>query len=89
VEQLGDRVRSALGSQADAVELIEAVSETPLNRLPPQAIARLGMSEGQKNVLVKTVLRHPTRTLTSEEANSLRNDVYSALHEGTNHQWAG
>ena len=47
------------------------------------------MSEGQKNVLVKIVLRHPTRTLTSEEANRLRNDIYDALHEGTNHQWAG
>jgi phenylalanyl-tRNA synthetase alpha chain len=89
VEQLGDRVRSALGSQADAVELIDAVSETPINQLPPQAIARIGMSQGQKNVLLKVVLRHPTCTLTSEEANRLRNDIYAALHEGTNHQWAG
>ena len=88
VEELGDRVRSALGREADAVELIDVLSQTPIEQLPPQAIARIGISEGQKNVLLKVILRHPTRTLTSEEANHLRNDIYAAVHEGTSHQWA-
>ena len=87
-EELGDRVRSALGSRTDAVETVEVLTQTPIEELPPQAIARIGMLQGQKNVLVKVVLRHPTRTLTSEEGNRLRDDIYAALHEGTTHQWA-
>ena len=76
-EELGDRVRSALGSRADAVETVEVLTQTPIEELPPQAIARIGMMHGQKNVLVKVVLRHPTRTLTSEEANRLRDNIYA------------
>ena len=88
IEELGDRVRSALRARVEAVEAIEVLSQTRIEDLPAQAIARIGMGEGQKNVLVRVVLRHPTRTLTSEEANRLRNDVYVAIHEGTTHQWA-
>jgi len=39
-------------------------------------------------VLVRLVLRHPTRTLTAEEGNAIRNRVYAAVHEGDAHQWA-
>jgi phenylalanyl-tRNA synthetase alpha chain len=64
------------------------VSETPASGLPAQAVARIGLRHGQKNVLVRLVLRHPTRTLTAEEANRTRNAVYAAIHEGGEHQWA-
>lgn len=87
-EELGDRVRAALGSDARCVEQIEAVAETPYEALPPQAIARLGMQPGQKNVLVRVVLRDLERTLTHAEANALRNRIYLALHQGSQHQWA-
>jgi phenylalanyl-tRNA synthetase alpha chain len=87
-EELGDRVRAALGSQARCVEQVEVVSETPYEALPPQAVARLGMEPGQKNVLVRVVLRDLERTLTHAEANALRNQIYRALHEGSQHQWA-
>jgi phenylalanyl-tRNA synthetase alpha chain len=40
-EDLGDRVREALGPDADAVEEVTVLAETPPDRLPPQAIARL------------------------------------------------
>jgi phenylalanyl-tRNA synthetase alpha chain len=65
------------------------MGETPGAELPPQAIARIGLRPGQKNVLVRLVLRHPARTMTAEEANRVRNRVYAAVHEGDAHQWAG
>jgi phenylalanyl-tRNA synthetase alpha chain len=88
VEDLGDRVRDALGRDADAVEEVAVLAETPHDRLPAQAIARLGLRPGQKNVLVRVVLRHLERTLTDEEANRMRDRVYAALHQGSTHQWA-
>ena len=88
VEDLGDRVRDALGRDADAVEEVAVLAETPHDRLPAQAIARLGLRPGQKNVLVRVVLRHLERTLTDGEANQLRDRIYAALHQGSAHQWA-
>jgi phenylalanyl-tRNA synthetase alpha chain len=87
-EDLGDRVREALGPDADAVEEVAVLAQTPHDRLPPQAVARLGIHPGQKNVLVRVVLRHLERTLTDEEANRMRDRVYAALHRGSAHQWA-
>ena len=87
-EELGDRVRAALGDRADAVEAVEILSETPGAELPTVARERLGLRPGQKNVLVRVVLRHPDRTLTRDEANTLRDDVYDALHRGTVDVWA-
>jgi hypothetical protein len=43
---------------------------------------------GQRNRLVRVVLRHLERTLTDDEANALRDRVYAAVHQGTRHQWA-
>ena len=87
-EELGDRVRDALGDRADAVETIELVAETPGDELPTPAAERLGLRPGQKNVLLRVVLRHPTKTLTDREANELRDSVYAAIHEGTEWTWA-
>ena len=87
-EDLGDRVRSALGERAKSVEEVSVVSETSYAALPPLARARLGMGPTQKNVLLRVVLRDPDRSLTHEEANTLRDDVYAALHEGSVHAWA-
>ena len=58
-----------------------------MEALPPQAVARIGIRPGQVNLLVRLVLRHPTRTLTDQDANRLRDDVYALLHDGTTHQW--
>jgi phenylalanyl-tRNA synthetase alpha chain len=87
-EELGDRVRGALGTDASRVESVEVLSETPCDELPPAAIHRLGISVGQKNVLVRIVLRDLERTLTHEEANRLRDEVYAAIHRGAVWQWA-
>ncbi|HEX3328681.1 MAG TPA: hypothetical protein VHS27_02100 [Gaiellales bacterium] len=88
-EEIGDRVRRALDPAAlDAVEEVRVVGETPGAELPPQAVARIGLRPGQKNVVVRLMLRHPTRTLTADEGNTIRNRVYAAVHEGDVHQWA-
>ena len=87
-EELGDRVRVALGVEAEGIEAVTVVSETPGADLPPQAVERLGLQPGQKNMLVRLILRHPTRTLTDGEANALRDRVYAVIHEGCVYQWA-
>ena len=87
-EELGDRVREVLGRRSQLVESVEVLSETPYGDLPPAAVERLGISSGQKNTLLRVVLRDLGRALTDEEANGLRDEVYAALHEGTAWQWA-
>jgi phenylalanyl-tRNA synthetase alpha chain len=87
-EELGDRVRQALRERAESLESVEVRSETAYDALPPAARERIGMTPGQKNVLVRIVIRDLVRTLTSAEANELRDAVYASLHEGSAWQWA-
>ncbi|MEE9279799.1 MAG: hypothetical protein V3V67_06455 [Myxococcota bacterium] len=87
-EELGDRVRTALGDEARSIETVEVLSETPYAALPDPAKQRLGIRAGQKNVLVRVVLRDHDRTLTHAEANRLRDRIYGALHQGSLHEWA-
>jgi phenylalanyl-tRNA synthetase alpha chain len=89
VEDLGDRVRAALGDRAAAVESVAVVSRTDHDALPAAARARIGLAPGQHNLLVRVVLRDLERTLTALEANALRDRIYAALHRGAAHQWAG
>jgi phenylalanyl-tRNA synthetase alpha chain len=81
-EVLGDRVRQALGADADAAESVDLRGETSYDDLPEVARLRLQLRPGQRNVLVRLILRPLDRTLTDAEANHLRDRVYSALHEG-------
>jgi len=87
-ETIGDRVRDALGAGAGRVEEVRVLSATAYQQLPASAISRLGARPGQKNLLVRVVLRDLDQTLTSEAANILRDRIYRALHQGTEHQWA-
>lgn len=70
------------------MEVVEVLGETPYDELRPSARERLGIAPGQKNVLLRVVLRDLQRTLTNAEANLLRDLVYAALHEGSVHTWA-
>lgn len=88
-EELGDRVREALGERAASVESVELVAATPAAALPPAARKRLGMRPGQENALLRLVIRDLDRTLTSAEANEIRDRVYAALHRGDAWEWAG
>jgi phenylalanyl-tRNA synthetase alpha chain len=87
-EQLGDGVRAALGDRCDVVESIEVRSETLYGALPAAAVRRLCIEPDQKNVLLRVVLRALDRTLTHAECNTLRDDIYAALHRGKVSEWA-
>jgi phenylalanyl-tRNA synthetase alpha chain len=87
-EDIGDRVRDELGHQANVVEEVTVLSESAHSALPRAAIERLGMSEGQKNMLVSIVIRPLERTLSDGDANHIRDRIYDAIHQGSNHQWA-
>ena len=81
-ELLGDRVRRALNGQADDLESVELLALTPRADLPVSARERLQIREGQANALIRLVLRPLTKTMTDQQANRIRDDVYVALHEG-------
>jgi phenylalanyl-tRNA synthetase alpha chain len=88
-EELGDAIRDSLPPEIlDAVEEVVLLGETPARDLPAPAIARIGLQPGQKNVLLRLVLRHPTRTLTADQANRIRDRIYATVHRGTVSQWA-
>jgi phenylalanyl-tRNA synthetase alpha chain len=87
-EDLGDRVREALGDDAACVESVQIVARTPGAELPAAARARLGARPEQDNLLVRVVLRGLDRTLTDREANVLRDRVYAAIHQGSAYQWS-
>lgn len=87
-ELLGDRVRALLGDDAAVVESVEVVSVTPAGALPPAARDRLGIGDGQHNLLLRLVVRALDRTLTAREANEVRDRVYAGLHRGRRWTWA-
>jgi phenylalanyl-tRNA synthetase alpha chain len=86
-EDLGDKVREALAEKADIVEEVSILSETSYAALPPSAIKRMGIGQGQKNVLLRVVLRALDRTMTDEECNTYRDAIYAAVHQGTAWEW--
>lgn len=79
---VGDRVRAALGDRAADLESVELLSVTSYDDLPAAARRRLGIGLGQANALVRVTLRPIERTLTSAEANRLRDAIYATIHEG-------
>ncbi|MFI7575969.1 hypothetical protein [Micromonospora sp. NPDC049497] len=87
-ELLGGAVRTALGAAADDLESMSILSSTPYAHLPRAARARLGLRPDQVNVVLRLVVRPLGGTLTAEQANRLRDDVYAAVHEGPNWEWA-
>lgn len=82
VELLGDRVREALGRDAEMVEAVTILSTTPYAELPGTARQRLGICPHQRNVLVRLDIRPFDRTITDAAANALRDRVFRALHQG-------
>lgn len=87
-EELGDRVRCSLAAASGGIESVEVLSETSYLELSLAARRRLGIAPGQKNVLVRLIIRDLDRTLTSAEANELRDAVYAVLHQGSVRTWA-
>jgi phenylalanyl-tRNA synthetase alpha chain len=81
-EVVGDRVREALGADAELLESVRVLTQTRYADLPLPARQRLGITPDQVNLLVRMVLRPLGRTLTDAAANAVRDRVYAALHEG-------
>jgi phenylalanyl-tRNA synthetase alpha chain len=69
------------------IETIKIISETSYSNLPEIAIKRLGIKTGQKNVLLRIVLRDLAKTLESEKANNIYNEIYQKIHKGTAGYW--
>jgi phenylalanyl-tRNA synthetase alpha chain len=81
-EELGDRIRDAMGTDAEVIEAVTILSETSYADLLPAARQRLGMDEAHKNVLVRITIRPFDRTLTGTQVNTLRDRIYDAIHQG-------
>jgi len=80
-EDICETIRDAIGTDIQMLESVEVLSETPYEQLPPVAIDRLGIKPGQKNILVRIVLRSPERSLLQEETNLLRDKIYLAVDQ--------
>ena len=81
-EDVGDRVRTLLGSYAGLVEEVTIRSVTPPELLPATSRERLGIRPGEVNVLVGVVLRDLHTALPKEVANALRDRIYAGLMDG-------
>jgi phenylalanyl-tRNA synthetase alpha chain len=78
-ETIGDLIREALGDDAPLVEKVELLSRTSYADLHDAARERLGIVAGQENLLLRLVLRPVDRTMTSGEANTLRDRIMDTL----------
>lgn len=81
-ETLGDRIRAGLGEDVEVIESVDVLTRTAHDELPVPARERLAIRPGQSNLLMRIILRPIDRTLTSQEANTMRNTIYRAVHQG-------
>ena len=79
-EEVGDLVRESLGADARLVEEIAVRGVTEPADLPEAARERLGIGDGEVNVLLRVVLRDLDGSIPGEVANDLRDRIYAALH---------
>jgi len=90
--ELTERDVVAIRSSAPVVlrhaEALTAALYEKFLALPRSARERMGVRPGQRNLLVRVVLRALTRTLSAAEANVLRDRIYAGLHEGERHEWS-
>lgn len=85
MDLLGETVRETLGEQSQWIEELKLLSTTSYEQLPPTAQQRLGMQPHHVNLLLRIVLRHPTKSIPTQLANEIRNRVYLALNQGIHH----
>lgn len=82
IEDITEKIWRAVGqNKVDLIEEITILSETSYEQLPPVARERLGAKEGQKNLLIRIVIRSINRTLVKKEADTIRDLAYLAVHE--------
>lgn len=80
-------LRSVDTETQNIIETIKIISETTYDKLPDVAIERLGIQEGQKNILLRIILRDLETTLEGETANKIYTTIYKAIHKGTGGYW--
>lgn len=81
-EDICEEIREAFGDDSDLLEEVKVLERTSYRDLNPAAIKRLGAQEGQDNVLVRIILRHPDKTLVKKEAARLYSIAYPQIHKG-------
>ncbi len=82
-EDINEDIREALGVNQNILESVEVLSQTARKDLPSKIQKRLGISSGQKNILVRITLRHLERSLENKEANNIYDNIYSKINHGT------
>lgn len=81
IEALTENILSKV-EDTDIEEII-LLSETSYQDLPLVARERLGIKKGQKNMLIRIILRNLTQTISSEKANNLYTTIYEMNHQGS------
>ncbi|HAQ02628.1 TPA: hypothetical protein DEP30_00875 [Candidatus Nomurabacteria bacterium] len=81
-EDICEAIKNVFGEKADLLEEVKILERTSYDKLQPIAKERLGAKEGQDNVLVRIILRHPDKTLTKKESAELYSLAYPKLHQG-------
>jgi phenylalanyl-tRNA synthetase alpha chain len=82
LEDLCEDIVQALGNDAELLESVEILSETPYNQLPETAIQRLGIQPDQKNLLVRMTLQSLHSSIANQKASLLRDLVYQQINRG-------
>lgn len=83
VEALTERLLAAAGEKAEWIESVTIEGRWLAEALPAQAVERLGLRDGQENVLIRVTLRDWSRSIPRAEANALYARLQALLHEGT------
>lgn len=81
-ELLTEKMLVAAGEHAGWIEAMQIKGRWNAADLPTQAIERLGLLDGQENVLLRIVLRDCSQSITAAQANALYGTIQAALHEG-------
>lgn len=87
-EELTELILKSVNLETQKViETIKVISETSYSDLPEVAIERLGIQKGQKNILLRIILRDLGKTLESQEANDIYTQIYQKIHKGSAGYW--
>lgn len=80
-EDICEKIRNVFGDKSDLLEEVKILERTHFDALHSIAKERLGAKEGQDNVLIRIILRHPDKTLVKKEAADLYAMAYPKLHQ--------
>jgi phenylalanyl-tRNA synthetase alpha chain len=81
LEDICEGIMQALGNEAELLETVTILSETPYDQLPEKAIQRLGIQPDQKNMLVRMTLRSLHTSITNHKANILRDLAHQRINQ--------